>query len=84
MLKDEHGGLRFLTHPELRTIVQREDLVYIEALLQDFLGRSKQDPSVLFKQISSLGVGPLVTQEAGPSLSEYPFIQELSSQFVQI
>jgi hypothetical protein len=84
VLRNELGSLRFLIHPELRTIVQGEDLTYTEALLQDFLRRAKQDPAALFKQISSLGVGPFVTQEAGSSLSEYPFIQELSTQFIQI
>src|SRR5664279_2524628 len=84
VLRDEHGSLRFLIHPELRTIVRRENLAYIDALLQDFLRRAKQDPAALFKQISSLGVGPFVTQEAGSSLSDHTVIQELASQFVQI
>jgi hypothetical protein len=84
VFKGGDGSLRFLINPKLRTIVQGKDLAYIEALLQDFLGRAKQDPAALFKQISSLGVGPLVTKVLGSNLVEYAFIQELASQFVQI
>jgi hypothetical protein len=84
VLKDENGSLRFLIHPELRSIVEGEDLAYIEDLLQDFLERAKQDPEALFKQLSSLGVGPLVVNEIGSNLCDCPSIQKLSSQFVQL
>lgn len=84
MLRGENGCLRFLVHPELRKIVQGQDLVYIEALLQDFLKRAQKDSAALFKQISSLGVGSLVTHETGPRLSEHPSIVKLTSQFVQV
>jgi hypothetical protein len=84
VLRSEDESLQFFIHPEWRNIVQEEDLAYIEALLRDFLARAKQHPAALFKQISSLGVGPLVTQLVGSDISEYPSIQELSSIFVQV
>jgi hypothetical protein len=83
-LKDVEGGLRFRVHPEFRTIVLEDDLPYLESLLSDFLERAKKDPEALFKQISSLGVGPLVTYEAGTPLSEFPEIESLSSQFLPL
>jgi hypothetical protein len=72
VLRDERGNLRFL------------DLDYIESLLLDFGERAKQHPDDLFKQLSFLNVGPLVTKEVGSSLSDFPAIQKLSSDFVQL
>src|SRR5271166_84076 len=57
VLNDRDGGLVFLAHPELRSIVRAEDLPYIQSLLNDLLERAKQRPRELFKQLSSLGVG---------------------------
>jgi hypothetical protein len=80
VLKREDGGLRFLVHPELRTIVREEDLVYFETLLQDFLGRAKLHPEALFKQIFSLGVGPIVAQNVELRIADYSFFRELPSE----
>jgi len=49
VLRDREGNLSFLVHPELSTIVQKNDLEYLEALLQDFLERAKLHPEALFK-----------------------------------
>jgi hypothetical protein len=84
VLRDEKGSLRFLIHPELRAVVMENDLPYIQSLLQDFHERAKLNPEALFKQLSSLGVGPLVTHKAGPSVSEYPPLLEMCSRFVQL
>ena len=81
---NQEDDLRLLAHPDLRTIVQGRDLDYIEALLPDFLERAQLHPSALFKHLSSLGVGPLVTREVGVSFADRPPLQELSSGFVQI
>jgi hypothetical protein len=83
-LRGEEGSLRFLIHPELRTIVQGQDLAYLESLLRDFQKRAKLHPEALFKQLSSLGIGPLVPQGVGSNLSEYPAIQTLCSKFVEL
>lgn len=84
MLKDRGGNLRFLAHPELYTIVQKEDLEYIQSLLKDFLERAKRDSAALFKQLSSLGMGSLVTQEVGSDIGNDPSLQELLSKFVEL
>lgn len=84
VLRGSEGSLRFLVHPELRTTIQGEDLTYLEELLQDFRERSKLHPTELFEQISSLAVGPLVTQMNGSNLSEHLSIQKLSLRFVEL
>src|SRR5271157_1216350 len=81
VLRREDGSLRILIHTELSAIVQREDSPYIEELLRDFLGRAKEHSAELFKQISSLGVGPLVTSEVGTNFSEHTALIKLLPRF---
>jgi hypothetical protein len=83
VLDDGRFGLRVLVHPHWRTIVQTEDIGYIESLLEDFLNRAKLHPDELIKQLSSLNIGPLVTCVAGSNVSDYPAILELCSQFMK-
>jgi hypothetical protein len=84
VLEGGEGSLRFLIHPELSAVVKENDLPYIQSLLQDFQERAKLNPEALFKQLSSLGVGPLVTYEAGTRISEHPPLLEMCSSFMQI
>ena len=84
VFRDNDRKLRFLVHPELHTIVQSEDFAYLESLLRDFLERARQHPEDLFNQLCSLGVGPLVTQEVGANVSDYPALLELSLRFVEL
>ena len=84
VLKDASGGLRFLVDPGWRAVVRAEDVEFLESLLGDFLERAREQPAALFKQLSSLAVGPLVTQETGEQLSDHPPLLELSSRFVQL
>jgi hypothetical protein len=58
--EDEKGKLRFLAHPQWREMVSGKDLSYLESLFEDFVERAKLHPA-LFQQLSSHGVGPLVT-----------------------
>jgi len=83
VLKDSRGHLRFLVHPEWLMIVTPEDADYIESLLGDFIERAKLHPEALFRQLSSLGVGPLVTHMVGREISEHPRLAELSRRFVE-
>jgi hypothetical protein len=78
VLMDEEEHLRLLVAQDWRKIVQAEDTDYIESLLQDFVERAKLHPADLYKQLLSLGVGPLVTRETGSDLSDYTSFQELS------
>jgi hypothetical protein len=84
VLKDARGGLRFLVDPYWSTVVGFVDVEYIESLLRDFVERAMERPSALFKQLSSLAVGPLVTQETGEQISDHRALFELSSRFVQL
>jgi hypothetical protein len=83
VLEEESGHLRFLVHPELHAVVGG-DSAYIEPLLQDFPERAKERPAELFKQLSSLGVGPLVTHETGVNLDLQPSMGKVVSTFVPL
>ena len=80
-LRDREGNLRLLIHPEFRALLQDEDRAYFQALLIDLPERAKLQPDALFKQLCSLGVGPLVTQTVGEDLTGNPALLELSSTF---
>lgn len=84
VLRDEEGNLSFLVHPELRNILRGTDLDYLDSLLWDCVERAKQHPEDLFNQLSSLGVGPLVTHEVGSNISDDPSLSDLCSGFVQL
>jgi hypothetical protein len=84
VLEDGKSALQFLVHPDWRTIVEAEDLDYIESLLMDFTERAKLHPGALFKQVSSLEVGPLATKEVGSNILDRPPLSELCSRFVQL
>jgi hypothetical protein len=84
VLEDAEDKLSFLVHPQLRMVVSGSDLSYLESLLRDFVERARLHPAALFKQLSSLGVGPLVTQEVGPRISDHPPLLELCSRFVHL
>jgi hypothetical protein len=74
--------MRILVHPNWCSFVQPEDVTYINDLLGDFLERAKENSAELFKQLTSLVVGPLVTQKTGDRISDYPDLLELCSLFV--
>ena len=84
VLEDSKQGLRFLVDPDWRGLVHEGDVEHIESLLSDFLERAKEQPEALFKQLSSLDVGALVTQETGEQISDRPALLELSSRFVRL
>ncbi len=84
VLENANGDLRFLVDPDWRALVQAEDREYFESLLADFPERAKEQPATLFKQLTSLEVGPLVTQEAGEQISDHPPLLKLSARFVQL
>jgi hypothetical protein len=59
------GSLRVLTRRDWRNMVSSEDVEYVQALMDDFRERARSTPDPLFKQVSSLSVGPLVTYAVG-------------------
>lgn len=82
--EDAQGRVRILVHPNWRSFVQPEDVTYINDLLGDFLERTTENAAELFKQLTSLAVGPLVTQKTGDRISDYPDFVELCSEFVEL
>ena len=58
----DRDRMRILIDPDWRTLVHEEDLKYLESLFRDLAERAKEDPLALFKQLSSLSVGPVITQ----------------------
>lgn len=80
---DEEENLRFLVGRNWRALVEEEDVNFIESLMRDFQERAKMHPKELFKQVSSLGVGPLVTHEVGPRISDHMPESEMDSQFIE-
>ena len=84
VFKAASGSLHFLVDPGWRSVVRVLDVEYIESLLRDFLERAKDQPAALFEQLSSLSVGPIVTQQTGERISDHPALAELSSRFVPL
>ena len=65
LIRYENGTLRVLSRQDWPSIIQPKDLEYIRDLLADFKERASSAPDVLFRQVSSLSVGPLVTHAVG-------------------
>lgn len=59
MQEGEH--LKLFPHPCLRQQISECDREYIDELLLDLKERCRETPEELFKQLSHLSVGPLVT-----------------------
>jgi hypothetical protein len=72
---------RILVRPDWIKIIQPVDREYIETTLSDLVDRSHIDPEALMSQLASLGVGPLVTADAGENLNADPSLLALAEQF---
>lgn len=84
VISTQDSNLCFFVEPNLQEIVLREDLPYIENLINDLPERAALHGAELFRQLSSLAVGPLTTREVGERLNSHPVIEELRSQFVAL
>lgn len=84
VIRDAECVLRFLIHPTLHRIVNAIDLPYIESLLVDFIERVKLNAELLFAQLCSLTVGPLVTRTVGERIADFPDIHDRALQFVPV
>jgi hypothetical protein len=80
------GSLRVLCHRDWRNIVGVEDLEYVSDLMDDFRERARSTPDALFRQVSSLSVGPLVTYAVGSDYDLQPLIPllELCENMVEL
>lgn len=61
----DNYDMQILVHPDWRSLVQKQDLDYLNELFESFIERASDDPLVVFKQLASLSVGPIVTKCAG-------------------
>jgi len=80
-LKAEEGSLRLFADPQWPIKMQNNDLTYIDALLKDLALRSKLHPADLFRQLSSLEVGPIVTHKTGLVKRDRPYLEAYCSGF---
>ena len=78
---EDSGVLRFLVHPNLKSVVDAIDFPYIQSLLRDFVERINHYATELFRQLCTLAVGPLQAHTVGEQLCKYPDIHDLSLRF---
>jgi hypothetical protein len=83
-LDNQRGKLRLLVNRDWRELAHAEDKDYLESLLEDLKERAGLAPESLFKQLCSLGVGPLLTQATGEDFLGDARIMKLCSSFVEI
>jgi hypothetical protein len=81
---DLEGRLKVLVHPALPSVVELEDEDYLQSLFKDFKERALLHPASLFKQLCSLGGGPLVTRSGGQDIEDNPELAALRATFVQL
>jgi len=83
-LEDKSGKLGFLVDPDWHAVVLLEDRAYIEALLDDLPERARNEPAILFQQLASLEVGPVVMAQIGKQISDHSLLKEKCSRFVKL
>jgi len=83
-LETEAGKLCLLRDPKWRDIVSPADRDYIGELCEDLKERARVDSTNLFKQLTALAVGSLVTHEAGSDLNDHPELKELCRHLVEL
>lgn len=85
VLKNREGRLAILMHPEVRNLVEGQDLEYVDSLMTDFMQRARSCPEELFEQLCELGgVGPLLTRDVGEDISDSPAVRSCCSKFVEL
>jgi hypothetical protein len=84
VLKGENDRLQLLVHPQLESVIEKEDVPYVYPLLRDLLLRAEELPDELFEQISTLGIGTLVTRQAGSNLTDHPILGAQVADFVPL
>ena len=81
---EEEPGLQFFAPANLRSIVDKADLEYIEELLKDLPTRARRDAQVLFDQLCSLSVGPLVTGRVGTCNAQSSDFAEICAGLIPV
>jgi hypothetical protein len=75
------AGLKLYAHRTLMQQILDKDQEYIENLLKDLLERAKAFPDEVFKQLSGLSVGPLITDAIVPLQLHESTIEEIYPDF---
>ena len=83
-LKDESDELFMCIHPQWQHIVMHEDSAYIRELLSDLKQRAEDAPVDVFKQLSTLSVGPLIARGTGLLESINPFLCNQCNEFISL
>ena len=78
------GQFEILASHNLRLAVRHDYLRYMTDLLEDFHERAKQDPAALFRQLSSLSIGPLVTHKVGTCGVDDAYLASTCLGFVSV
>ena len=65
LIMPAEDGLLLLVHPNWKQLIASEDDSYLQALFDDLKERAIVDPDGVFKQVSFLSVGPLITHATG-------------------
>jgi hypothetical protein len=68
--------------PDWRSVAEPRDHEYLESIFRDFENRLRTDPGVLFRQISKLSVGPIVTKVVGFVSIDDSSVESLLHQFM--
>ena len=84
VVEGREGRLLGFVAPGLSEIVCDADRQYVQELLADIRERVGKDPEALFKQLSSLSVGPLVTHETGICGRQDLRLMPLCSGFISL
>ena len=83
VIEEEHQ-LQFFATADFRSIVHKADLEYIEQLLKDLPMRARRDAKVLFDQLCSLSVGPLITGKVGTFDANSADFEQICAGFISV
>jgi hypothetical protein len=81
---EKERRLQFLVPLDFRSLVDQADLEYIKQLLKDLPKRAQRDAQVLFDQLCSLSVGPLVTRRVGTCNAHSSDFDQICTGFIPI
>lgn len=78
----EAEGLHVFANPDLHNRVDGEDFDFLQALVTNWPAYARLDIAEFFRQIHTLGIGPLMLAEEGSNLLDYPSLVEFYSRFI--
>jgi hypothetical protein len=84
LVEHASGSVLLFAAPGFRAIVEADDLPFLDRLLKDFSARSAEGPAELFRQVSALSMGPIVTQQVGVLVAEREHIESCCAGFERL